>query len=78
MTLTMSTNANFEKAFGMVCHNITQLFNCVSWDHVSGENISAISCLWGALMLCTIEFSSSNYKFTFVYFVFVDCNLFFW
>lgn len=75
----MSTNANFEKVFGSVCHNIAKLFNCVSWDHVvSGEDHYVISCLWGAPMLCTMEFSTSNYKFKFVSFVFVDCNLVLW
>jgi hypothetical protein len=51
-------------------HIITQLLGFVPWDHVSGEKnyplIPGFPILWGALTLCSMEFSASNYIFKFL------------
>ena len=63
----------------MICilfHNIIQLFGCISWDHVLCEHefllILGFYVSWGALRLCTIDFSTSNCELSgFFFFIYV-------
>jgi hypothetical protein len=49
-------------------HNTTQLLGYIPWDHASDEHNFSFKfrfpCWWGALRLCTVNFSTSNYNFS--------------